>query len=192
MEQKVLLGIVSSIIGILSYIPYFIDIYRGKTRPDTFSWFTWSLITGIGFFAMIEKGADSGAWITGVSSLACFSIGVISLKMNRNFIIKTSDRICFFGALASIILWQTTNNPFLAICMVTITDLFGFIPTFIKSFKNPFEETPSAYMLNGFGFGISLLAISSINISTIIYPAYLFLANIICATIIYQRRNELK
>lgn len=79
-DYHVVLGLVASAIGIISYIPYFKHIYDATTKPHPFSWIAWGLLTGIVFVAQIVKGGGAGAWATGISAVACFAIGVFALE----------------------------------------------------------------------------------------------------------------
>ena len=76
MCYKAVLTIIASFLLIGSYIPYFRDIYSGKTKPHAFSWFIWSLSACIAFAASIVKGGGAGAWVMGMSGAACFILKV--------------------------------------------------------------------------------------------------------------------
>src|SRR3989344_5500111 len=117
MDYKTLFGIIAAVLGPIGYIPYFINIFKGKTKPHVFSWGLWGLLLAIAFFAQISKGAGSGAWVTGVSSLATFCIAGFSLTRGEKHITK-SDTISFIAALFGIVLWRTTKNPLAAVFIV--------------------------------------------------------------------------
>ena len=53
LEYKTILGIIAVIIALAGYVPYFRDIFRGKTKPHAFSWLVWASLTGIAFFGQI-------------------------------------------------------------------------------------------------------------------------------------------
>lgn len=87
-DYKILLAILASAIGFLGYIPYYRDIFAGRTKPHVFSWFVWGLVTGIAFFAQIMAGGGAGAWVTGFTSALCTSIAIIALYKGENTITK--------------------------------------------------------------------------------------------------------
>ena len=60
-KMKTALGIFAILIGIYSYIPYFRDIFTGRTKPHAFTWFVWFLLTAIAFFAQLAGNGGAGA-----------------------------------------------------------------------------------------------------------------------------------
>ena len=64
MDYKTALTIIASGVSVVSYIPYFRDIFKRQTKPHIFSWFVWGLISIIAFFAQLAKGAGVGALVT--------------------------------------------------------------------------------------------------------------------------------
>lgn len=190
MDYYVLLGILAVIVGLVGFIPYYIDIIRRRTKPHAFSWFVWSLILFIGFSAQISKGAGSGAWITGAQAAACFTVFVFSLFLGEKEIVLL-DKVSLLAALFGIGLWVLLNNPLYSVIVVTIVDAVGFIPTYRKAYKKPREETIKMYALSGTGFGISLLALQAVNLTTVLYPASLILTNWLFVIMVMIRRHTL-
>ena len=47
MEWRDLLGILATVIALVSYIPYLYTIVKGTTRPHGFSWFVFGILTVI-------------------------------------------------------------------------------------------------------------------------------------------------
>ncbi len=79
MEYKIFLGYLAVIIGIVSYVPYITNIFRGKTKPHAFSWLVWSVLTGIAFAAQVVEHGGAGSWITGSTALTCVVIFILAL-----------------------------------------------------------------------------------------------------------------
>lgn len=191
MEYKIILGSIATIIGFASYIPYFRDIYSGKTKPHAFSWLVWSILTGIAFFAQVAKGGGAGSWVNGGTALMCLAVFIVALfKGEKN--IKTSDWLSLLGAFVGLLLWVLTDDPLLAVIIVTIIDAFGFIPTFHKSFYKPYEETLSTYIISSIKYFISLIALSSFNLSTWLFPASLAITNGLFVVMLIVRRRTLR
>ncbi|MCK9351336.1 MAG: hypothetical protein M0P76_00955 [Candidatus Pacebacteria bacterium] len=65
MEYKLLIGYFALFFGIIGYIPYYRDIFRGKTKPHVFTWLIITIIISFGFYAQIKDGGSVGAWVTG-------------------------------------------------------------------------------------------------------------------------------
>lgn len=189
--MKTFLGIFAILIGIYSYIPYFRDIFADKTKPHAFSWFIWFLLTAIAFFAQIAGDGGPGAWVTGFTALVSFVIFVIALKVGKHNV-TIADWFFFVGSLASLGLWIFTKDPVASVVLITIIDLLAFLPTFRKSWHKPYEETSITYMLSGIKFAISIAALTTITITTVLYPLSLVITNIAFVAMLQWRRKQVK
>jgi len=190
MDYKVILGIIAVAIGLVSYIPYFKDIFYGQTKPHIFSWLIWALLEGTDFFAQLSKGGAAGAWVTGTTAVLCLSVFVVSLSRGEKNITRT-DKITFVGALLGLLFWLVTSNPLTAVILVSITDFLGFVPTFRKSYYRPHEETAKLYAMSVLKLAVSLFALGSFNPTTVIYPASLILTNTVFVVMILIRRKSI-
>ena len=186
---KQILGVSASLITFIAYVPYIVNIFRNKTKPHTFSWFVWSLLTVISFFSQIAGGAGPGAWLMGTTAIICFLVFILGLKKGTKDI-QRIDWISFVGALAAMILWIATKTPLLSVILVTITDAFAFLPTIRKSFNRPYEETLIFYFINVAKFILGLLALQKFSVITALYPLYLLFANGFFVIFLYIRRKQ--
>lgn len=186
--MKTALGIIATVIAFYSYIPYFRDIFRGKTKPHAFSWFIWFLLTAIGFVAQISDDGGAGAWATGFTAFVAFFIFLMALKHGEKEITK-SDWACLSGAFLAIGLWPFTSTPLLSVILITFIDALGFIPTFRKAYKKPHEETLQTYALSAIKFAIAIIALSNYSMVTILYPASLVVMNSLFVLMLMTRRR---
>ncbi len=187
---KIFLGYFSVALGFIAYGFYFRDIFLKRTKPHAFSWFIWGLITTIAFYAQIVKGAGAGAWATGTGSLVCFIIGFFALNGGeRRF--SCLDWVTLIFALAAILLWFVTNDPLGSVIVLSITDVIGSTPTFLKSFNKPDEETAKAFAMHSIKFFIAIVALQSYSLATWLFPATLACVNGVIAIFIISRRNGL-
>jgi len=189
-ELKVILGTIAVIIALISYVPYFRDIFQGKTKPHAYSWLVWSILTGTAFFGQVIYKAGAGAWVTGITSLACFIIFLFALKKGEKNI-TYSDKLSLFGAFIALILWYLTSSPLTSIILIIIIDIFGFYPTFRKSYHKPNEETMLTFFLNGLKFLIAIIALQNYSVITYLYPASLVVSNWIFVGLLIIRRKKL-
>lgn len=191
MNYHIFFGILATLIALVSYIPYFRNIFRGKTKPHAFSWLIWGIVTGIAFFAQILNNGGPGAWVTGFTTFICGAIFILALfKGYRKIAIL--DWICLILALIAIVIWIVTKNPLLSVILATLIDLIAFIPTVRKSYIEPYSETLFMYSLNGFKFVIAFLALEQISIVTSLYPLSWIILNWIFVIVILQRRKIIK
>jgi hypothetical protein len=175
-QYQYFFGAIATVIGIIGYVPYYRDIFRGTTKPHPFSWFVWALLAGIAFAAQVVKGAGPGAWASGLSTIANFGICAASLfKGERS--ISRGDWAYFIGALVGIVSWLVAGDPLVAVLIVTLTNSLAFGPTFRKGYEKPHEETALAYLLSAVKWGLSCAALESFSVSTWLFPLSSFLLN---------------
>jgi hypothetical protein len=101
MNYKIILGAAAVVIGIIGFIPYYRDIFKGKTKPHTFSWVGWTIMEAIGFFAQISQHAGAGAWVTGSNMLITTGVVVLSFRYGEKDI-KLTDWLAFVAGLVGI------------------------------------------------------------------------------------------
>jgi len=190
LNYRTILGIIAIIVGVISYSFYFRDIFRGKTKPEAFSWLIWSLLAGITFFAQLSENAGPGAWPTAFTAVVCLVISLTVFFRKNSGGKKILDYASLSGALISIGIWKYTLNAMIAVVLVIIIGAFGFIPTFKKAFDKPTEETLLTYFLNGIKFALAFAALNSYSPITWLYPIAMVVMNFSLAAIIFWRRRS--
>ncbi len=190
-DYKALLGYLAVVIGIISYIPYFKDIFAGSTKPHAFSWLVWSVLTSIAFAVQIVEGGGTGAWVTGSTAIICFAVFLLALmKGQRQF--STFDWSALVLACIALLLWRLTHNPLSALILIIVTDALGFLPTFKKGFHHPHEETVSTFAFACLKFAIALFALESFTIGSWLYPASTIVMNGSFVIMVLMRRKQVK
>lgn len=189
-KMRLALGIGATLIALYSYVPYFCDIFRGKTKPHAFSWLVWGLLMVIGFAGQVSDGAGPGAWVIGFSACACLTIFVLALRHGEKNITR-SDWWCLWISLTAIPLWMLTSTPLWSMLLITIIDFVGFAPTFRKSYHKPFEETVVVYTLGAIKHSMGIAALERFSLITLLYPLSLVLTNAGLAAMIMFRRSAM-
>jgi len=190
-EYHAVLGVLGVLTGVARYALYYRDIFKGKTKPHPFSWFVWGIMNVIVFFAQVISNAGPGVWVTALVAIACLSISVVALFKGEKVITRL-DWFCFFTALLGIVLWQVTNQPLLAVIIVTVTDAIAYIPTYRKSYWKPDEETASSYVLAALRSVFALAALDSLALVNWLFPASLVITDGGFALMLWIRRRQLK
>jgi hypothetical protein len=72
-------GGIGVIVEIISAVPYFRDIFRGKTKPHVFTWLGWGLVNSVVGTAQFFSGAGPGVFVTAVIGLSCYSAAFLAL-----------------------------------------------------------------------------------------------------------------
>jgi len=191
LEFKVVIGIITVILGFVGYIPYIRDILKGKTQPHIYTWFVWGLITLILYGLQVSGGAGSGSWVTLVVALLSFSIFGLGLRSgDRN--ITRSDTLFLVSAMVALVLWLVADQPVLSVILLVTIGMLGFGPTIRKSWNNPHTETISTYAINAIRHTLSILALANYSILTWLFPVAWSIANIIFVLILIVRRMKIK
>lgn len=186
--MKTALVVAAVIIALISYIPYFRDIFAGKTKPHAFTWFIWGLLTGIAFFAQLAAGGGVGSIVLGFTALYCGFIFVAGLVVGRKNIAPV-DWVFLAGSLFALGLWALTDNPLWSVVLVTVVDAVAFIPTIRKAYRNPYSETLITYLLSGIKFIVAIFALENYSVTTILYPASLVVMNGLFVAMLQARRK---
>ena len=190
MNYKIIISSISVFLVFYAYIPYIVDIFKKKTIPHVFSYFIFSLTNLIIYFLQIKGGAGVGSWVTLFVALLCVFIFFLSLK-NGDKDITLSDIIFLILALLSLSLWLIVNQPVLAIILVVLTDVLGFVPTIRKSWNRPYTETLSLYTVSTFRHGLVIFALEKFNILTLLNPIAWTLVNGLFSVILVVRRRAI-
>ena len=150
----------------------------------------WGVIWLLVFFASSARGGGAGAWAIGVPALLCLATFVLSIFRGEKEITRL-DTASLIVAFFSIALWAVTTNPLWSVIIVTGIDVVGFVPTFRKANKRPDEESITVFAFTGVSFFISLFALQSVNITTVLYPASVIASNTVFISMVMLRRRSI-
>lgn len=189
-EQKAILGALAIVIAVISYIPYFKDIFAGKTKPHAFTWLVWAVLNGIAFAGQVHDKGGAGAWAVGFTTLATFSIFLLALVKGEKDI-RRFDWLCLGGALLSLIPWIVTSEPLISVILITIIDVFGFMPTVRKSVRKPHQETLTTYALSTLKYGLVVAALQSYTLTTVLFPLSIAILNGLFVILLIVRRRQI-
>ena len=190
-DYHIVLGLIAAAVGFAGYIPYYRDILRGTTKPHPFTWLGFGLMIGITFVAQTLTGAGPGAWVNGVSALGVFGIAILSFSHGEKDI-SLFDWVCFASALLAILLWRLTSDPMWAVIIITVADAIAFAPTYRKGFLKPREETISLFVFSSVKYSISLFALTTLNVTTMLFPLSLVISNVGFVALLYIRRRQVR
>jgi hypothetical protein len=190
MAYKIVFTSISLGFGLATFLPYYINIARKKTKPHIFSWINWAFLTGLGFVLSLTNGGGEGAWIFGLQSAACLGIAVWALFKKEKNIVRI-DVIIFGAAIIITFFYVITKNAIISVALAAIIDCLGFVPTFRKSYLKPFDETALTYFLSFLSFLFSILALQSYNFVTMFYPLVLLITNNIFVVFLLVRRKTM-
>src|SRR5437868_2987584 len=127
-EIKVIASIIATGIAIVAYLPYLIDMFRGKNKPHLYTWISIFLVTSIVAYIQLIGGAGLGAiptiigvGIDGIILFYCFKYGTKDVV----FI----DKICLAISILGVIAYSILHSaPLISLVIVSIAEVISFIP----------------------------------------------------------------
>ena len=193
--DKEVFGIISAAIGIVGAIPYIYYSYKKKTKPQRFAWLIFLILSLISFSSQLALGARASLFLVGWTVIN--NIIIFSLSMRKNGGIGAINRVnvaAFLLAIISIILWKTTNSPFIALMCMIVADGIGALLIVVKSYQHPETETAIMWSLGIFAGIFSILAVGEFNIGLLAYPVYIAVLNaaIVTAILLGKKMHSVK
>jgi hypothetical protein len=186
---RMVLGALSVIATLVGLYPYVLSIRRNQTHPHLFTWLVWGVLTSIIFTIQVIENAGPGAWCTGVTAASMFVIMAAGYRSGERRGTR-NDRIALAASLSAIPLWILTKNPTFAAVFITCIDLVAFYPTVAKTWRKPYSEHLFYYWIWLIKYPLSLLALRTFTVATIVYPAAWTLAGIGFISMVLIRRQK--
>lgn len=187
--MKEVIAIVAALLAIAGNLPYLWDMLKGRVKPHPYTWFVWTLVSGIIFFGQVAKGAGIGALPTAASEVFTLCIFLFSLKYGFKGITKV-DTFFLVCALCAVGLWLYSNDPTYSVIIAVGIDLIAFIPTLRKTWKHPSSETPILYGSNVLRHILALFSLQAYNITTTLHSISMIILNSFMTTIILFRKER--
>ena len=167
------LGLIAGIIGLAGFVPYLVSAWRGATRPDRGTWVVWSVVSSVLAASYVSTGARQTMWVPLGYALGATAIAVLALTKGEGSWTRV-DLACLAAAGVSLMLWGLSGNPMTALVMSIVVDLFGAIPTLRAVRHDPSSESGVAWAIFLLANALNLLALSTLSVEHVLYPAYLF------------------
>ncbi len=147
------LEILGGITFLVAYMPYSWAIWStrklpfgtdGKAEPVKMTWLIWSILDIITWGAM-WKINNRNFQIDGcvIGNTVVLILAFLYGKAGWTKV----DIFCGVGATFGIFLWWLTGDPTLGMKMTLLTLVFGSIPLFIATWKNPLGESKIAWTI---------------------------------------------
>lgn len=185
-EKIIIIGV---LINLLCSFLYIKNIFKGGTKPNPVSWFIWSLAPFVGVFLQLRAGAGWSAVSVFMAGFMPFLVVIFFLfKKNAFWKIQILDIVCGLFSVMALVIYVATSNLAISILFAITSDFLAYIPTYIKTWKNPETETGSIYLGGIVNTFISLLIIKNWVFAIYSFPIYLTLANIVQIVLVYRKK----
>lgn len=190
-EIKNIAGIAATILVFLGYIPYLLNIAKGKTKPHIYSWLIGGFVALIIFGLQITSGAGIGSFVTLAAGLMSFLVIILGLIHKGTVKIIWIDSIFLVMAIIALGLWLIAKQPVISAVLSACIEVLGFVPTVRKSWNKPYTETLQSYSLNTFRYGLAIFALQKYTLVTAIYPVTWLLFNGFFSLMLVIRRKQI-
>jgi len=168
----------SALIVLGAYIPYAIDIVRGRVLPARAArlMFVFLLVVTV-----LQQGQlHSGTLVAVTLGELMGSIAILSLALKRGVGgLSGLDKACYTLLVIDVVLWSLTGNALLALHLSVIADFIAFTPTLVKTWRLPQTETPLFFVAGAIGPMLNILGAGKYSYAVLLFPAYLVLINLI-------------
>jgi hypothetical protein len=191
MDVKIIISVIATVVLIAGFFPYVRDIFSLKTKPHIYTWLIWTITQGTAALGAFYGGGGWGALTLTIGTLLVFSIFLFSIKHGTKNITK-GDTIVFIATLGAILVWWQLRMPLLAIIMVSVIDFLGYVPSFRKSYADPWSETLVSWNTASLSNILAIFALSEYNLITTVYLVTITLANTMLVLICFFRRRFIK
>ena len=173
-----------------SFLSYLYSVYRQNCSPHFFTWVIWSLTTTTVFFAQWVGHGGFGAWPTGLSCAVTWLITAIAYFQSNDLKMTNIDAFCLFASAVSVLTWVITDSPLWAVIIITLVDLLGFIPALREAYYDPLHENVGFFVLFIIRSCLSLLALESYSITTVLFPAAVSLMSLVFVVMVKWRQGS--
>ena len=182
-------AVIGSVLASMGGIYYAYLTFKGRVKPNKVTWFFWGAFPMIAFAAQLSQGVGLIAWATFVAGAPPVLVLIGSFFSKEAY--WQTRRIDYGFAAAgflSIIAWQVTLIPDIALTCALLADFLVALPTLIKAYRFPETENGIAYGVSAFGFLIAVLAVPEWTYRNAAFVVYLFLLNL-CLAVLAARRS---
>jgi hypothetical protein len=191
-DIKIVASALATIIALIAYVPYLIDMFRGKNKPHLYTWISIFLVTSVVAYIQLIGGAGVGAIPTilgvGVDAVIlfyCFRFGTKDVVY--------MDKVCLAISVVGVIFYAIFNSrPVISLAIVTAAEVISFIPTFRKTRNDPYSESLPSYFLLMLKLSLILVALEEYNLLTVSYSVLWLTVFVVFLSFTYRWRLRVK
>lgn len=184
---SIIASLLSAILALVIYVPYAIDIHRGRVLPSRSTRLMLTIILAI---ALAQQWSLDAGWALAVTVGELIgSVAILGLSWRKGLGgYQRVDLICYGLFAASLIVWLLADNALIALHLSILADFIAFAPTLIKSWRLPKSETPLFYIGGVVAALLSVVAADSVSYAVIAFPLYLAVVNLAQLMVMYRLR----
>ncbi len=186
MHIAMFLSVLAAVLVCGAYIPYAIDIIRGRVIPSRSARLMLTLLIVIALFQ--QWGLKAGWTMAVTAGETIGSLAILALAFRKGIGgLKRLDQICYVLLIIDLFLWLTSKQTLLALHLTILADTIAVYPTLVKTWRQPSTETPLFYIAGIVAPLLSILAEGRYTYTVVLFPLYLALINTLVLILIYKR-----
>ena len=174
------------VLSLISPIFYSKSIFARKAKPHKVTRFIVWLASVAGVLAVVHSNNLSGKIFAGIFLARATYLLVLALLYGVGGASQL-DRICLALGVLALVLYVMTGSGLLALSFGVLSDFIGYVPTFVKTWREPGSESPTFFAIEGLAAFLGVLAIRQLRVD-IILPSYFVLSCAIVLGLIYRKK----
>lgn len=178
----------SFILAIISYVFGCVAIYTGKAQPSIISRFFWLLLSITNLLSYFNLGAGSGIYLALSGMLGSASVFCLSLRFGY-IEFKRADILTIMGACMALLCYLFVPIKLLALTAGLLTHFISGIPTYKRTWHNPYVENLQFWGLFALASACSIAGVI-LQEKNMVYPLYFFLFDTGMALLILIKRQR--
>ncbi len=183
------LGITSAVLIIIAAIPYYLSIFRGRSKPQRMAMFIFLVLSLISFSGQWAEGATASLWFAGFLVLnQVINVG-LSFKYGMGGHSKL-DIFSIFSAGMILLLWYLTSSAALAIILVVSINFIAKVLVAHKVYYNPKTELLYSWALSAVASMFAVFSVGELDWILILPPLHNAITVSVISLILYARGNK--
>ncbi len=170
LDIKEYAALAAGILIIANHLNYIRTILSHRTKPHFFSWLIWTITQCTAATAVIVGGGGLAGFAIFMAATLVGTIALLSLKYGTKNIRKR-DGVMFLTALVAIFVWWQLDHPYIAIILISVVDIIGYLLTLLKINHDHHSEPLTYWSFDLVTYVLLVAALAEYNFLT---SAYLF------------------
>lgn len=181
------LSILAGLIAFGGYIPYTIDILKGRVKPARSARLMFAILLVV---TLLQQKQLGSGWLLAITyGEVIGTIAILALSFTRGVGgLSKIDLVCYVLLTVDVVLWLATGQALLALILSVIADLIAFSPTLIKTWRQPWTETPLFFFTMVIASPLNIIAAGTYSFGVLLFPVYLAVANLVEVVLILWRQ----
>lgn len=174
------------ILSLLSPISYTKSMLAGKAKPHRVTRLIVWLASVAGLLGVLHSSNKAGIIFAAIFFARASYLLLMAMFFGTGGTTKL-DKACLVIGVAALLVYAITGSGLLAISFGILSDLVGYVPTFVKTWHQPKSEDPLFFAIEGLASFLAIIAISELRVD-ILFPIYFTLSAATVVFLIYRKQ----